>query len=672
MMFVAFFMRFEFSHGFFIAGIAPHTFAEGEVVPLKVNALTSIHTQVPVDYYRLPFCQPEGGPEMASENLGEFLTGNKIQSSPFKIHMGHDAYCTILCQITRLDRNQARSLQTHIKHGYHNNWIIDNLPSASLGLSETGRKMVHFAGGFPLGFTLPKPGMDAQVQSHNMDHEKYTVSRNFWATEDVFVYNHFNIVLDFHRPSGQPNGFRVVGFAVEPMSVNHRFVDGFQWDGKSNEGYTTPLQTCPNGVPHMSENYIQQPQVVEEGQSIIYTYDVIFIESPIPWASRWDLYLSEDHMVPAQVHWYSITNSILVVLFLSVILISILLRSLRRDIGRYNAAITMTDEEKEEELEESGWKLIHADVFRPPQTSPMIFAVFVGSGVQIGISAMASIVFSALGFLNPARRGSLMMGILIFYIMCGAFSGYVSSRLYKCFRGRSWQLCTIFTAILFPGLCFILFLFFNVVLFFFHSSGSVPFLDILILGAMWCFVSIPLVFLGACFGYKSETISFPTVTSTIARAIPPPSHFLMDPRVAMFGAGMVPFAAAYVELFFIMTSLWMDQFYYVFGFTLVVFLILLISCSEVTVLLCYYQLCAENHRWWWFSLITGGSTGLYLFFYCIIWYQQLEPSKMIVTHMLYFGYMFVISAAIFLVTGATGFLSCFWFTRKIFGTIKVD
>jgi len=76
MMFVAFFMRFEFSHGFFIAGIAPHTFAEGEVVPLKVNALTSIHTQVPVDYYRLPFCQPEGGPEMASENLGEFLTGN--------------------------------------------------------------------------------------------------------------------------------------------------------------------------------------------------------------------------------------------------------------------------------------------------------------------------------------------------------------------------------------------------------------------------------------------------------------------------------------------------------------------------------------------------------------------------------------------------------------------
>jgi len=41
MMFVAFFMRFEFSHGFFIAGIAPHTFAEGEVVS---NHLTLLHS----------------------------------------------------------------------------------------------------------------------------------------------------------------------------------------------------------------------------------------------------------------------------------------------------------------------------------------------------------------------------------------------------------------------------------------------------------------------------------------------------------------------------------------------------------------------------------------------------------------------------------------------------
>jgi transmembrane 9 superfamily protein 2/4 len=43
-----------------------------------------------------------------------------------------------------------------------------------------------------------------------------------------------------------------------------------------------------------------------------------------------------------------------------------------------------------------------------------------------------------------------------------------------------------------------------------------------------------------------------------------------------------------------------------------------------------------------------------------------------VTYLLYFGYMGMLSIAIFLVTGAVGFLSCLWFCKKIYGSIKVD
>jgi len=264
-----------------------------------------------------------------------------------------------------------------------------------------------------------------------------------------------------------------------------------------------------------------------------------------------------------------------------------------------------------------------------------------------------------------------MIGILVFYMLCGIFSGYVASRLYKSFRGRQWQTCTLLTATTFPGICFSMFLFFNIILFFFHSSGSVPFIDVLIVMAMWCCVSIPLVFFGAYFGYKKDSITFPTVTSTIARAIPEPPP-LLNPKVSMLCAGMVPFAAAYVELFFIMTSLWMDQYYYVFGFTFIVYLILIVTCAQVCILLCYYQLCAENHRWWWYSYCCAGSTAFYLFAYSCIWFKQLEASKMLITYMLYFGYMMLISFAVYLVTGTIGAMSCFWFIRKIFSTIKVD
>lgn len=630
---------------FYMPGVKPETFKEGDEVPLKVNALTSVHTQIPKPYYRLPFCQPEGGPKMASENLGEFLTGNKIQTSPYVINMKKTTLCNKLCQKT-LDAPMAQMLKKHINYGYHHNWIIDNMPSASIGDTKTGQRQKHYAGGFPVGFKNEKSG-------------------------DSYIFNHMNIILEYHEPEGMPNQFRIVGFAVEPFSVNHKFMGGYKWDGDSKEGLKKSLDTCTNGRP-MTRKAVKQNQVVKEGEDIVFTYDVLWKQSDVAWSSRWDIYLNEGGLVPAQVHWYSISNSIFVVIFLSLLVISILVRNLKRDIAGYNAIALDDDEEADEEIDDSGWKLVHADVFRPPSSMPMLYCVLIGSGVQLAISTLCAICLAAIGFINPSRRGSMLNYLLILYMLCGILAGYTSSRLYKAFRGRAWQVCTVATAIMFPGTCFSVFIFFNTVLAFFRSSGAVPFLDILIVAAMWCCVSIPLVFIGAYFGYKKEVIEFPTVTSTIARAIPPPSSIWLNPKTGMLLAGVIPFGAAYVEVFFIMTSLWMDQYYYVFGFTLVVYMILLITSAEITTLLIYYQLVAENHRWWWTALNTSGSVALYIFGYSCVWFQALEPSKLLFTYILYFGYMFLLSFTVFCVTGAFGALTTLWFVKKMFGSIKVD
>eukprot|EP00934_Nitzschia_sp_Nitz4_P006920 Nitzschia sp. Nitz4//scaffold46_size129759//92396//94351//NITZ4_003516-RA/size129759-processed-gene-0.146-mRNA-1//1//CDS//3329552640//6910//frame0 len=632
------------TNAFYIPGVQPDEFAPGDVVELKVNAMTSIHTQIPKNYYKLPFCEPEGGPTMASEKLGEFITGNRIQSSPYNINMLTEVSCRVLCQKT-LAKTEADKLRLHIKYGYHNNWIIDNLPSAVIAPNAKGDMQRHYAGGFPIGF----------VASDN--HKPY-------------INNHVNIVIDYHQKDPAVETYRVVAFAVEPLSIAHQFQGGFVWDGVTAEGFTKPLDTCSPSVPTTRAS-VRAGQVVETGSTILFTYDVIWRESPVAWSSRWDIYLNDDHHVPAQVHWYSIINSILVVLFLSLLVISILVRNLKRDIAAYNALSALADEEKDEDVDESGWKLVHADVFRPPSTMPMIYCVCIGGGVQLSITLFFVIIFSAIGFLNPSRRGSLMTATLVFYMLSGIVAGYVSSRLFKAFRGRHWQLCTVITAVLFPGIAFAVFALFNTILWLMNAAVAAPFLEVLILAAMWCCGSIPLVFIGAYFGYKEDTLDFPTVTSTIARSIPPPQP-LLHPLVGMLIAGIVPFAAAYVELFFIMTSLWMDQYYYVFGFTLVVYIILIVTCAEVTVLLVYYQLCAENHRWWWFAFFAPGSTALYTFLYSIIWFKSLEASRLFMTYLLYFGYMSLICSIILLVTGTVGALTSLWFIRKIFGTIKVD
>jgi transmembrane 9 superfamily protein 2/4 len=40
----------------------------------------------------------------------------------------------------------------------------------------------------------------------------------------------------------------------------------------------------------------------------------------------------------------------------------------------------------------------------------------------------------------------------------------------------------------------------------------------------------------------------------------------------------------------------MDQYYYVFGFLLLVYAILAVTCAEITIVLNYFQLCAEDYR----------------------------------------------------------------------------
>ena len=376
-----------------------------------------------------------------------------------------------------------------------------------------------------------------------------------------------------------------------------------------------------------------------------------------------------DDAIPAKVHWLSIANSLVIVFVLSAMIAAILVRNLRRDYARYNKLAT--DEEKAEDLEEFGWKLVHADVFRPPSFSPMLLAVCCGTGAQLLCMAVFTILFAAMGFLSPANRGSLLMAQLLLYVLLGSVAGYNTARLYKTFKGKSWQKATTLTSLGFPGVAFFIFFIMNIIALSQGSSDAVPFTTMLVLLILWFGISTPLVFFGAYFGYKQEAIEFPVNTSNIPRQIPDQPWFMGIPFTLLVG-GILPFGACFVELYFILSSVWMDQYYYVFGFLLLVFIILVVTCAEITVLFCYFQLCGENYHWWWRSFCTAGSTALYVFFYSFVYFKQLEASKTAATYVLYFGYMGLSSLALFLMTGYIGVASSLWFNKTIFASIKID
>merc|ERR1712070_861104 len=118
--------------------------------------------------------------------------------------------------------------------------------------------------------------------------------------------------------------------------------------------------------------------------------------------------------------------------------------------------------------------------------------------------------------------------------------------------------------------------------------------------------------------------------------------------------GLLPFGAVFIELFFILSSIWLHHYYYVFGFLLLVFLILAVTCSEICIVMCYFQLCSEDYNWWWRSFLTSGSTAIYVFLYSAFYFSKLE-ANLTITYFIYFGYMTIICFGMFLMTGLVGY-----------------
>jgi len=236
---------------------------------------------------------------------------------------------------------------------------------------------------------------------------------------------------------------------------------------------------------------------------------------------------------------------------------------------------------------------------------------------------------------------------------------------------KDWRLVTFLTAFYFPGILFIVFFVLNLLLWAKKSTGAVPFGTMFAVLVLWFGVSVPLVFAGAQFGYRRPKLELPVTVRPILREIPLHPWYMSAVPTCLVG-GILPFGAVFTELFFILTSLWLHQVYYLFGFLALTLVILAVTCAEISIVMVYFQLTTEDYNWWWRSFFVSGSSAFYMFLYSGLYFSyQLRIEKTIPT-ILYFGYMSLISGAFGLLTGAIGLLAALFFVKAIYSSIKVD
>ncbi|GFR87137.1 transmembrane 9 superfamily member [Elysia marginata] len=137
-------------------------------------------------------------------------------------------------------------------------------------------------------------------------------------------------------------------------------------------------------------------------------------------------------------------------------------------------------------------------------------------------------------------------------------------------------------------------------------------------------------------------------------------------------AGILPFGAMFIELFFIFTAIWENQYYYLFGFLFLVFIILVVSVSQIAVVMVYFQLCGEDYHWWWRTFIVSGGSAFYVLAYSVFYFITKLDITEFIPSLLYFGYTFLIVFTFWILTGTVGFFAAYWFIVRIYGAIKID
>ncbi|KAF7146805.1 hypothetical protein RHSIM_Rhsim04G0031900 [Rhododendron simsii] len=634
-------------NGFYLPGSYMRTYSKGEEIYAKVNSLTSIETELPFSYYSLPYCKPRGGEiKKSAENLGELLMGDQIDNSPYRFRMNVNE-SVFICTTPALSEHEVKLLKQRTRDLYQVNMILDNLPAMRYA-QQNGVKIQWT--GFPVGYSPPNSNDD-----YIINHLKFIVKVHEYEGTGVEIIGTgeegMGVISEAEKKKA--SGFEIVGFEVEPCSVKYDPESAKLHMYDSVKSVSCPLE-------------LGKSQIIREQERVSFTYEVEFVKSDIRWPSRWDAYL---RMEGARVHWFSILNSLMVIFFLAGIVFVIFLRTVRRDLTRYEELDKEAQAQMNEEL--SGWKLVVGDVFREPN-HPKLLCVMIGDGVQITGMAVVTIVFAAFGFMSPASRGMLLTGMIILYLFLGTGAGYVGVRLWRTIKGTSegWRSVSWSIACFFPGIVFVILTALNFILWGSNSTGAIPISLYFILILLWFCISVPLTLLGGLLGARAEPIQYPVRTNQIPREIPArkyPSWLLV------LGAGTLPFGTLFIELFFILSSIWLGRFYYVFGFLLVVLLLLVIVCAEVSVVLTYMHLCVEDWQWWWKAFYASGSVALYVFLYSINYLVfDLQSLSGPVSATLYLGYSLIMAIAIMLSTGTIGFLTSFYFVHYLFSSVKID
>lgn len=592
---------------FNMVGIMPDIHQKGDKIEVKMVKMSSSHTHMNYAVYSEDL--PFCKPTKIIKqkgNLGQILSGERVTNSPYVIKFLDDQPEKVILCTQTVSETQRKTLKERIQEDYRIQWSVDNLP-ASTDVDKNFSKIL----GFRLGYE---------------------------NNGKVFVLNHLDITIEYTtqaqggvEEAAKEAGY-IVGIVVRPLSYS------------STKG---PLE------------------LTDTTKSITWSYTVRFKHSGTVWAKRWDQFLSVSTGTLMN-HIRSMLSSIMLIVFATLIVGYLIIKVLRKDIYRYNAELG----DDESLIEETGWKLVAGDVFRPPRM-PMLLASLYGSGVQILTVILFLAVLAVCGLLSPSNRGLFVNSAVAYFVLAAVNAGYSSGNFYRLLQGEMWKRAALGAASLYPVIIFVIVFFSNAFLAYESSSSAVPGSTLFGLFAIWLLISCPLVIVGSFFGFRKQPLEVPVRINQIPRIVPGMRWYLRPGAASVLWPGVLPLLVIYYELHYMLDGIWGEGYFYLVGIMFVLMWLMFIACAEMAVLSVYLSLCEENYHWWWRAFISGGSVAIYVFVYSInyLFHSQVEG---LVPVLYYLCVSAIISITLFIAAGVVGLWASLRFVMKMYSSLKID
>lgn len=469
-------------------------------------------------FYSVPGCPPltDHPLESQPESFGALLEADTLTDTGIRFRFKQEQQAQKVCQFKITERESYEQLLYMVRNHYWYHMVLDELPIFGMsGEFITEEEMKVELAELAAAAAGVAGGVDVKTPSSS---DILTGSTTPGA--QGFIYTHKDFSISY-------NGRQIIE------------------------------------VNLTSEN----PRPIVMGETYPMTYSVTWISTEQSFETRFNRYLDFDFF-EHQIHWFSIMNSFMLVVFLCGLVLLILSRTIKTSInsGFSDPESPTMSTISNNAGDEIGFKLLVGDVFRAPNHL-LLYSVLLGTGVQLFLLISAALVLALAVTYYDESRGLLISAFLIFYSLTSGVQGYITGWHYKLHGGISWKRAMWLGVFMYPAILLTLLCLLNTIAITFGSHGLLSIPTTLMLTLIWACVSVPLTIAGTILARQhTQPGAFPCRVNAIRRLIPSENvgnaslpnnpnssanQWYTNYWLLIVMSGILPFGSVFIEIYFV-------------------------------------------------------------------------------------------------------------------------